>query len=55
MSYCTTLYCIFYGSEEDVDFLNTLSIYNDFPTRCWEKASSTMDGAWEPVMYGERD
>ena len=29
----------FYDNEEYVDFLNPLSIYSNFPTRCWEKAS----------------
>lgn len=34
ISYCATLYCIFYGSEEYVDFLNTLFVTSDFSTRC---------------------
>ena len=32
-----------------LDFLNTMSILSDYPTRCWIKANSSMDGAYEPV------
>ena len=46
----TQLYTVvFHGSEEYLDFLNTLYITSDFPAGRWKKANSSTDGAYEPV------
>lgn len=37
--YVQNLYYDFHDSGECLDFLNTLFLTSDFPTRCWEKSS----------------